>query len=184
MGRKVLWKREIVNGQHWCYRCQTWKPVADFYPDKIAKVGLRGRCKQCDKHDVNSLHTNSLDRALKNLLIRHKSNGRNGSKRRQAFTYEGEITLETLHGMWYEQDGKCAVTGVPMTHIQGEGFRVWTNVTIDRINPDIGYVIENTRLVCRAVNYMKAAMTDEQMFQWCRAILNGPLHENTQGFLS
>lgn len=61
-----------------------------------------------------------------------------------------------------------------MTHIQGKGYRIWTNVTLDRIDNDRGYTRNNIRLVCRAVNYMKAGMTDREMFQWAALILNGP----------
>ena len=175
MGRKRLWKREIVNGEHWCYRCDAWKPVGDFYPDKKASVGLRGRCKECDKYIVNSMHSNNLDRAMGNLLIRHKSNGRHGSNRRHGFTESGCLTHEVLKEMWDRQDGKCAVTGVQLTHIQGKGYRIWTNVTVDRIDPDNGYVRDNIRLVCRAVNYMKAAMTDDDMIKWAQLILSGPV---------
>jgi len=175
MGRKRLWRREIVDGKHWCYKCDTWKEVSEFYPDKKACVGLRGRCKICDTKLVNELHTNNLDRAIRNLYIRHLSNGRSGSKRRKVFTEEGCVTPELLKEIWNAQDGKCAVTGIQMTHIQGSGFRVWTNVTVDRINPDEGYKLNNIRLVCRAVNYMKAAMTDQEMMQWAALILNGPL---------
>lgn len=170
-------RREIIDGKHQCFACKEWKPVSEFYTDKISYTGLRGRCKKCDLEKVNNHHTDSLDRALKNILVRHRSNGRNGSKRRQVFTVDGDLTLFLLHKMWREQDGKCAVTGVKLTHIQGQGFRIWTNVTVDRINPDIGYQEDNIRLVCRAVNYMKAAMTDVEMVEWAGRILNGPMNK-------
>lgn len=174
-------KRQIVDGKHWCYKCKTWKHLADFYEDKKAVVGLRGRCKQCDIEMVNGSHTNNLDRALRNLLIRHESNGRNGSGRRREFTTsEGCVTLDVLKELWANQEGKCAVSGVLLTHIQGQGFRVWTNVTIDRIDNDRGYSKDNIRLVCRAVNYMKAAMSDDEMLRWASLILNGPLATNHQ----
>ncbi len=184
MARKKTWKRKIVDGKHWCYKCDQWKPVNEFYPDSKASVGLRGRCKICDKAVVNDLHTNNQDRAFRNLIIRHKSNGRNGSKRRREFTEQGNLTLDVVNELWEQQDGKCAVTGVQLTHIQGSGFRVWTNVTVDRTDPDKGYTRDNIRLVCRAVNYMKAALSDEEMLKWAALILNGPLaNQLTQGLL-
>lgn len=167
----------MVDGKFQCSRCKHWKDVDNFYGDPKSFNGIRGRCKKCDIEIVNENHTNNLDRALRNLLIRHKTNGRSGSKRRKEFTFsEGCVTLETLNELWVQQDGKCAVTGTPLTHIQGKGFRIWTNVTLDRIDNDRGYARDNIRLVCRAVNYMKAAMTDAEMFEWASRILNGPLN--------
>ncbi len=174
--RTVRTKKQIIDGKRHCYRCDQWKPVAEFYRDPRAATGLRARCKKCDINEINQRHTNRLDRALRDLLIRHKINGRTGSKRRQVFTEnEGCVTLDILNELWHLQDGKCAVTGVQLTHIQGQGFRIWTNVTLDRIDNDRGYARDNIRLVCRAVNYMKAAMSDEDLLKWAAMILNGPL---------
>jgi hypothetical protein len=84
-----------------------------------------------------------------------------------------------LRQLWDRQDGKCAVTGIPMTHIQGAGVRIYTNVSIDRIDSDFGYVPDNVRLVCKAVNFMKHSMTDRELVQWAALILNGPINQPT-----
>lgn len=167
--------REIVDGTYLCNKCFEVKPVSDFYPDKVTRTRLRGSCKVCDIKKVNAQHTHNLSRALRNLWVRHKSNGVHGSKRRQEFTAEGCITPELLMEMWKSQEARCAVTGCQLTHIQGKGFRVWTNVTLDRINNDRGYVRDNIRLVCRAANYMKAGMSDTEMVEWAQAIIKGPI---------
>jgi len=91
---------------------------------------------------------------------------------------ESEVTHELLMRRWREQDGKCAITGIPMTHIQGQGKGVYTNVTIDRIDNAIGYTESNVRLVCKAANWMKSVMSDEEMMVWASRILNGPLVKN------
>lgn len=171
---RKAWTRQkpIVDGRKHCYRCDQWKAVSEFYPEKKSSTGLRARCKACDIAVINESHNNSLDRALRNLAIKNKSNGKAGSKRRQKFTENSCVNPEFLTGLWVTQDGRCAVTDVPMTHVQGAGRRIWTNVTVDRIDPDVGYVEGNVRLVCKAVNYMKNAMSDAEMFQWAALILN------------
>lgn len=62
-----------------------------------------------------------------------------------------------------------------MTHLQGHGLRMLTNVTIDRIDSDKGYTRDNIRLVCKAANWMKNQMTDNELLQWAALIINGPL---------
>lgn len=84
------------------------------------------------------------------------------------------INYEFLCEMWDRQDGRCAVTGVPMTHIKGIGY-VATNVSVDRIHNDRGYERDNVRLVCRVVNFMKNTMSDREMMQWSALVLNGHL---------
>lgn len=167
--------RRIVDGKHFCCRCKEWKTVDNFYKNKISYTGLEGRCKKCNIDRQNQYHTDNLDVALRCLAQGNKTNGKCGSKRRQDFTTGSCVTREFLKALWIRQDGKCAVTGCQMTHIQGSGHAVWTNVTVDRIDPSVGYVSENVRLVCRAVNYAKNAMTDQDMVKWAKAIINGPV---------
>lgn len=167
--------RRIVDGKHFCCRCKQWKTVDNFYRNKISYTGLEGRCKQCNIERQNQYHTDSLSVALRSLAQGNRTNGKCGSKRRQEFSVNSCVTRDFLRKLWDSQDGKCAVTGVSMTHIQGSGHKVWTNVTVDRICPNVGYIESNVRLVCRAVNYAKNAMTDKEMVEWAKAIVNGPV---------
>lgn len=64
----------------------------------------------------------------------------------------------------------CALSNVPMTHIQGQG-KVPTNVSIDRIDPTKGYERDNVQLVCYWVNIMKGALFEEEFFWWLEQIL-------------
>lgn len=75
-----------------------------------------------------------------------------------------------LEGMWQAQAGKCALTGVQMTHEVRKG-RIWTNASIDRIDPRIGYEPSNVQLVCFLVNIMKNDATVEQFVDWCRKVV-------------
>lgn len=174
--RKRKWKHqpEVIDGTKQCIVCDEIKSVNDFYVDAKARCGYRGRCKKCEIAYLNKMKSGSIDYFLKGLVQTNKTNGKHGSQRRREYSENSCITAEFLTEMWAKQDGKCAVTGVPMTHIQGQGRKIWTNVTVDRVDCEIGYVADNCRLVCRAVNYMKNAMTDKEMLQWCALILNGP----------
>lgn len=170
MGRPSL---QIVDGKKRCSTCKAWKDVSLFYQDQRAKTQLRGRCKECDIEQVNTKVCGSLERALKNLAIRNHSNCRNGSVRRQELSNDGYVTFDVLLALWNEQEGRCAVTGVSMTHVQGQGHRIMTNVTVDRIDNDKGYMEGNIRLVCKAVNLMKSMMTDRELVEWSALVVQG-----------
>ena len=70
---------------------------------------------------------------------------------------------------WTEQEGKCALSGKPMTHIRGDGA-VYTNVSIDRIDNEKGYTKDNIHLVCFIANLMKSTMSVDELVEWCKTI--------------
>lgn len=82
-----------------------------------------------------------------------------------------ELDLDFLEALWEKQKGRCAISNVPMTHVRGQG-KVQTNVSIDRIDSQLGYTKENTQLVCHIVNLMKSDMTLEQLLFWTDKILS------------
>lgn len=84
-----------------------------------------------------------------------------------------ELNLDDLVALWEKQDGKCAITGEPMTHKRKLGTRHTTNGSIDRIDPKGKYVLSNIRLVCAIVNKMRLDMTDDELKDWCELILKG-----------
>lgn len=175
--------KRIIDGKLECSMCHEWKPLDGFYKNKISYHGVEGRCKVCNLKRQNERHTNNLDRALKDIVNRHKTNTRNGSQRRKGFD-GGCITFEFLRGLWGAQGGRCAVTGKIMTHVQGKGLCLDTNVSIDRIEPEVGYIPGNVRLVCKAVNYLKWTMTDKEMVGWAKAIVDSPVAQRLSDVVS
>lgn len=68
--------------------------------------------------------------------------------------------VETLGGIY------CAYTGKAMTHVRGKGI-VKTNISLDRINNEIGYTKENIIFCTAAFNDLKGQVTIEA----CQKIL-------------
>jgi len=79
------------------------------------------------------------------------------------------ITTEDVIDMWEMQGGKCALSGMLMTHQRdgtyGDRKKKEFNASIDRINPQGPYVRENVQLVAARVNTMKHTL-GEDMFMW------------------
>lgn len=80
------------------------------------------------------------------------------------------ISLELLSELWKKQNGKCALTGKRMTHLRGVG-KVRTNVSIDRIDSNLGYTENNVRLTCVTANLMRQNLTDIEMVEWCSKVI-------------
>lgn len=83
-----------------------------------------------------------------------------------------ELDLDFLQTLWDRQQGLCAISKHPMTHLRGQG-RVMTNISIDRIDSSKGYTKDNVQLVCHIVNLMKQDLTVDELKTWCNRIVSG-----------
>lgn len=81
--------------------------------------------------------------------------------------------LTLLYAM---QDGKCALSGLPMTIIGSRGSdEYWHSMSLDRKDSNGGYTTDNVQLVCTGVNYMKKDMTDEMFLTFCKVVVENSL---------
>ena len=55
-------------------------------------------------------------------------------------------------------------------HKDGSGRRD-LNVSIDRIDPDVEYLVTNIQLVCNRVNTMKHTMKEDELYWWAKNIV-------------
>lgn len=79
------------------------------------------------------------------------------------------VTAAYLRALYEEQQGKCALTGKPLDYISR---RVTLNtLSVDRIDKDKGYVPGNIRLVTFQANNARVQGSDEELFDFCRAVL-------------
>ncbi len=75
-----------------------------------------------------------------------------------------------LEGLLEKQKGKCALSGITLTKISGNG-QVTTNASIDRIKAGRAYARDNVRLVCNFVNSFRGNVTDDELRFFCRRIV-------------
>jgi hypothetical protein len=90
-----------------------------------------------------------------------------GAKRRNL---EFSITIEDLWDLFMKQNGKCALSGINIRfHKTGEKYTTQT-ASVDRIDSEYGYTLENIRWVHKTVNYMKWELSDDQFLDFCQMI--------------
>lgn len=82
------------------------------------------------------------------------------------------ITADNLLAMWHAQDGKCYYTGRTLELVRGGGTieETCNHVGIERVRSHRGYFPTNVRLVCKAANYMKNALSRAEFFKLCRDV--------------
>ena len=91
--------------------------------------------------------------------------GNNAKERKQ-------LSVDILEELYKKQNGRCVLSGVPLTKIVGHG-QVSTNASIDRIRPGKAYTKGNIRLVCSFVNSFRGNLSDSEFKWWCGKISNG-----------
>lgn len=80
-----------------------------------------------------------------------------------------QITKEQIQEMMERCDGRCSVSGIAFddTKIEGKRIRPWVP-SVDRIDPDGPYTMDNCRLVCAAVNYAMNEFGDDVLLKIVR----------------
>lgn len=87
--------------------------------------------------------------------------------------FDENITIDYLIGLYYAQNGKCALTGMQMELTRGGDWNGGKNpwgCSIDRINPAEGYYIGNVQLACGKWNVIKGNLSMEQWRELGRAM--------------
>lgn len=170
MNNNTLLKQPKLEEGIWkCVSCNNFFELnsENFHLDCTISTGFKTRCKKCTlKHRLNFTRLNSADSLeyyLKELI--HGAKYRSVRKK-----INFELSLDFLKELWQKQQGKCAITGLQMTHIILQG-RLKTNLSIDRIDSNKGYTIDNTQLVCVAINIMKSTLTMNELKYFSNLIL-------------
>lgn len=82
---------------------------------------------------------------------------------------EFNISLEYLWNLFESQQQICAITGDYIPNIE--------EASLDRIDSSKGYIEGNVQWVTQQANLSKHVMTMEQLYEFCKKVLN---HANQQ----
>ena len=153
-----------------CLHCNETKPIEDYY-----KVGGSGKrkdyrvltCKPCYLEKKNRSFAlkpeNYIRRAFSQLRY---------SRAKISPNMEWNITCEDIIEIYYKQNGQCALSGVQMEYKRKGDRRKRNpfNISIDRIDNDVGYIPSNIQLVAGIVNMMKGGWNQRDFLYMCDRI--------------
>jgi hypothetical protein len=170
------------NGLLLCKKCNTYKSVECFDKSGLDKHrDFRNKnCKECEAtRKFNSrISTNpieDLDKLLRNILRGCKSRCKGSTKKGRSRGKEFLLDIDFLKKLYHKQNGLCAISGIPMTTFVGHGRQIY-NISIDRIDSNLGYTKDNVQLVCAHINMMKADLDTKVLLSICNKII---LHNGT-----
>lgn len=154
-----------------CETCKTEKSTAEFYKSKnyfsrkckecsntkCKNEGCNNRslnnaqCSECYRKKAGKKKTHRKVVGMKYWLSQCLNSTKRCSKSRLARGYrvkENDLTIEFLLDLLQKQNGLCVVSGI---ELQSE-YKNVCSASIDRINPDFGYLQTNVVLTCQWVN--------------------------------
>ena len=76
------------------------------------------------------------------------------------------LTTNQIIDLYYRQDGKCKLTGLPLACYKHPYF----SCSIDRIDNNFGHNIDNIQLVLKCINVAKSSFLNEQVLVWLKQI--------------
>ena len=165
--RKQLNYPRIKEGNKLCNNCNTTKDISEFNSDSKNTDGLRSTCKTCSIECVNK-YGSIFDGFIKLLYKDLLSN----AKKRNIQVY---ITIDDIKSQYNNQIGFCALTRFKLawtkypneseTHINNK-----YNISVDRIDSNKGYTIDNIQLVCAIANIIKYRLSEDKFIELCKKI--------------
>lgn len=171
-------KKAVIDGMKQCTICMEWKALEKFEAHATSAHGRGSRCKSCNLKRNTERYGSSISEFLKYIANAHHQSLKFRFHRRTKKRGKPELWQQScispmfLEVLWSQQKGRCAITGVPMEHVMGKG-PTQRNVSIDRIDSNVGYIPDNVQLVCKIVNLMKHIMNLDELRYWCQLILQG-----------
>jgi len=127
----------------------------------------RKECANCRTHERQKKESASYESYLNALFINAKSAVKRGAR---AQDHSWELVNADLPRMWELQKGRCAVSGVFLTHHKDGSGRKDFNASIDRISNTKSYSFENVQLVAYRINLMKHTLPEDMFYWWVKTI--------------
>ena len=176
-----------------CYKCKELKSIENFHTDNTRKDKLSGKCKKC-KNLVDKEYSKKR-RAKRKNLRKNKIKFEDYNKRRRELhridptkrLWGGAKRRAKRKGiefniLTYKSLPKvpkyCPILGIPLKVGKEKGSNgggTDNSPSLDRINNNKGYTIDNIQIISRKANQMKSNATlkeIEKLYNYMSRIIN------------
>lgn len=82
---------------------------------------------------------------------------------------EHKITAKDVWEKYVKQEGRCALSGVKIC-FSSKSKKFDGTASIDRIDSDKGYTVDNIQLVHKKINVLKLDKSDTAFIDWCHIV--------------
>lgn len=132
---------------------------------------IKGVNKSCEKCSV--FHKKKRNNSIGDFSKAHFNDIKSGAACRKL---EFNVTQEYLWNLFLMQNKKCALSGIEITLspilTNRKADRMNISASLDRKNPNLGYIKENVQWVYKWINIMKGALSDNDFIGVCKLVAN------------
>src|SRR5687767_13093228 len=157
-----------------CKKCNQSKSLNQFRTRiKDGKSYRRGTCRACEYLESKKyfqqpgVRKRIVDKQRSKDPIRFWITSRKNC-------WKGSLTTQYLIDLWNKQEGKCYYTGEVLIPEGGRGTNkpAQNSASLDKLNPELGYIEGNVAWCSFRLNTMKGNATEEQFFATLQVILD------------
>lgn len=123
---------------------------------------------QLRNHKIKSCKNCSNYKGYKDISLSYWNNFKRSCLKRG---YQFNITMQQVWNMYEKQNKQCKLSGVTIQFCRS--FRKnqkHHSVSIDRIDNNKGYTIDNIQLIHKKINIMRHVMSISEFIKWCELI--------------
>jgi hypothetical protein len=161
---------DITISEKKCFKCKLIKSSNEFNKDKSNKTGLQTYCKKCGHINQQKYYKNGGLKVYIKELFRNLK--RNASKR----NIDVNISEEDIISLYYKQEGLCKLTNIQMTYdkyiTNNNRVHHINNISVDRIDSNKHYSIDNIQLVCVKINIIKWDLPLDEFIKTCKLVVD------------
>jgi len=137
-----------------CTLCGVIKPLSSFSKHRLTKDGHAYQCRKCNEARAK-IWRKTPSGIFSNIKGRNRFYKKNGS-----YMYKPLVISKVEFIKWHNAQPKicvyCDLEEENLKHLHGPLHRRASRLTIDCVDNDLGYVMENLVLACDRCNYVKA----------------------------
>jgi|TARA_R110000868_G_scaffold228256_2_gene481263 hypothetical protein len=120
-------------------------------------------------HETHYRNMFDLDYVWYRTVMGLSENISNSRKRAAKFGWKNNLTIPYLAQLWFEQKGRCALTGIMLEYESGDvQSKNPYRTSVDRIDNNLGYIQGNVRLLTHWANNAKSTWPDETFIKFVK----------------
>lgn len=169
----------FINIKQTCFVCNKDKYLYLFYNDKRGKYNKQKECKSCNKKNKKErVKKLSIEQQMKMMLktTLYSSKRRKLKGRKECGI--NNLTIEDIVFLKDKQNNKCVYSGEELIWETNNIYKA----SIDRIDSEKGYTLDNVQLVCLIVNQMKSNLNEKEFLDIINKISNNIYLKNNKLF--
>lgn len=161
----------IIDGKKKCFKCKKWLELESFSKNRHVFGGYQKVCKNCfaDYECVKKGYKEKSKKLKNNIEEYFKGRSSNIKSRIRNKNLEFDLDGEFLYNLYLQQNKKCFYSEIEILH--NVGCYQYNSISVERLDPDLGYTKDNVVLCAYSINSFKGCMSEKQFKDFLKEVV-------------